>query len=80
MFTPNDDALEATLEFKDFAQTMAYMVEASFQIEQQHHHPEWTNVYNKLTIRLTTHDAGNTITDKDHALAKALTELYHRYQ
>jgi 4a-hydroxytetrahydrobiopterin dehydratase len=43
--------------------------------EKLNHHPEWRNVYNRVEIRLTTHDAGNTITDKDRQLAAAIAEL-----
>jgi 4a-hydroxytetrahydrobiopterin dehydratase len=48
------------------------MVKASVEIEKQNHHPRWTNVYNKVQVSLCTHDEGNTITDKDRELAKAL--------
>jgi 4a-hydroxytetrahydrobiopterin dehydratase len=48
------------------------MLKAAFVIEKLNHHPEWSNVYNKVTVYLTTHDAGNTITQKDRDLAKAL--------
>ncbi|MCL4116036.1 UNVERIFIED_CONTAM: hypothetical protein GTU68_057967 [Idotea baltica] len=51
------------------------MCRAALIIEQQNHHPEWFNVYNKLTVKLTTHDAGNTITQKDRNLAAALDAL-----
>lgn len=40
-----------------------------------HHHPEWTNVYNRVTIRLSTHDAGNIVTEKDRKLAEAIDKL-----
>lgn len=48
------------------------MIKASFAIEKLNHHPEWTNVYNKVHVVLTTHDAGNTITEKDRKLAIVL--------
>ena len=80
MFTTNNNYLEATLKFDTFVRAFAYMTEAAFHIEKHNHHPEWSNVYNTVTIRLTTHDAGNTITDKDRDLAEALTELYQKYQ
>ena len=54
---------------------MAWMVKAAFAIEKLNHHPEWSNVYNKVSVSLTTHDAGNTITDKDRELAKALDAI-----
>lgn len=61
-----------TFEFTSFASAIAWMVKASFAIEKLNHHPEWTNVYNKVHVVLTTHDAGNTITDKDRKLATVL--------
>jgi 4a-hydroxytetrahydrobiopterin dehydratase len=48
------------------------MVKASVEIEKLNHHPKWTNVYNKVHVWLTTHDEGNTITQKDRNLAQAL--------
>ncbi len=61
-----------TFEFASFASAIAWMVKASFAIEKLNHHPEWTNVYNKVHVVLTTHDAGNIITDKDRKLATVL--------
>lgn len=61
--------------FNDFAQAMAWMVKAAFAIEKQNHHPEWSNVYNKVDVYLCTHDAGNTITDKDIILAETLNNI-----
>jgi 4a-hydroxytetrahydrobiopterin dehydratase len=51
------------------------MVKASFVIEKIDHHPEWSNIYNKVHVTLTTHDAGNTITEKDRKLAEILDSL-----
>ena len=64
--------LSKTFSFKTFGEAMAWMVKASFEIEKINHHPEWTNVYNKVHVSLTTHDAGNTITEKDKQLAEIL--------
>ncbi|MFK7797369.1 MAG: 4a-hydroxytetrahydrobiopterin dehydratase [Aureispira sp.] len=79
MFTEKENYLVAELKFKDFVAAFAFMTEAAFHIEQQNHHPEWENVYNTITIRLTTHDAGNQVTDKDHQLAQTLTQLYQKH-
>lgn len=46
------------------------MVRAGFEAEAVNHHPEWTNVYNRVSVRLTTHDAGGRVTDKDVDLAR----------
>jgi 4a-hydroxytetrahydrobiopterin dehydratase len=51
------------------------MTDVAALAEQHQHHPEWSNVYNRVTIRLTTHDAGNQLTDKDRNLAKAIQAL-----
>lgn len=64
-----------TFEFKTFADAVAWMVKASFTIEKINHHPEWTNVYNKVHVSLSTHDAGNIVTDKDRSLAELLDEI-----
>lgn len=70
-----DNSLQKQFEFKDFNEAFGFMSRAAMIIEQHNHHPEWSNVYNKLNIKLTTHDAGNTITQKDRDLAKALDAL-----
>jgi 4a-hydroxytetrahydrobiopterin dehydratase len=72
IWTENNNELSKTFEFKSFIDAIEWMVKASAEIEKQNHHPKWTNVYNKVHVSLTTHDQGNTITEKDWALAKAL--------
>jgi 4a-hydroxytetrahydrobiopterin dehydratase len=67
--------LTKTFIFKSFADAIAWMVKASFAIEKLDHHPEWSNIYNKVHVTLTTHDAGNTITEKDRKLAKILDSI-----
>lgn len=61
--------------FKDFNEAFAFMTRAAIVINEMDHHPEWTNIYNKVVIKLSTHDAGNIITDKDRELAKRLDEI-----
>ncbi len=75
MWKEQDNALVAELHFKDFVEAFAFMTEVAVLAEQLEHHPEWSNVYNRVSIRLTTHDAGNTITEKDRNLAAAISEL-----
>ena len=75
MWNQLDDALVAGLEFKNFVDAFAFMTDVAALAERHDHHPEWSNVYNRVTIRLTTHDAGNQITDKDRQLAKAIEGL-----
>ena len=74
-WTESNNALQKTFTFKSFGDAMAWMIKASYIIEKMDHHPEWTNIYNKVHVRLTTHDAGNTISAKDRLLATALDEL-----
>ena len=62
-------------EFKDFSQAFAFMTRVALLAEKQDHHPQWSNVWNKVTITLCTHSAGNIVTDKDRTLAKAIDEL-----
>lgn len=69
------DALVKTLKFADFREALAFMLRAGFEAEALNHHPDWTNVYNKVVIRLTTHDAGDKVTAKDVELAKRLERL-----
>jgi 4a-hydroxytetrahydrobiopterin dehydratase len=65
--------LHRQYSFPDFAHAFAFMTLASFGIEKMNHHPEWANVYNRVVVDLTTHDAGG-ITTKDLDLAKLLDE------
>jgi len=69
-----DEKLHKDFEFEDFNQAFGFMTRAAMHIEKMNHHPEWFNVYNKLTIDLMTHDAGG-ITQNDIDLAKILNSL-----
>ena len=66
------DALVRMLTFTGFREALAYMLKAGFEADAMDHHPEWTNVYNKVVIRLTTHASGNKVTAKDVELAKRM--------
>ena len=68
----SNNELTKTFVFKSFLEAIHWMVKASSEMEKQKHHAIWTNEYNKVHVRLTTHDAGNTITQKDRELAAAL--------
>lgn len=68
-----DGKLTASFEFNDFAQAFAFMTSVAAEAELLEHHPEWTNVYNKVDVRLSTHDAGDAITDLDVALASFMS-------
>lgn len=61
--------------FSDFSSAFAFMTQVALLAEKANHHPNWSNVYNRVTIELTSHDAGNIVTAKDVALAQAISDL-----
>lgn len=79
MWKEENNTLTASFKFKDFRQAFAFMTEVAFHAEKMDHHPEWKNVYNTVDITLRTHDAGNTVTDRDHKLAKKIESVSQRY-
>jgi 4a-hydroxytetrahydrobiopterin dehydratase len=68
------DAISHDFKFKDFSEAFGFMTRVALLAQAADHHPEWSNVYNKVSITLTTHDAGG-LTTKDVALAKAIDKL-----
>jgi len=71
-----NQALEKTYVFDSFEDAIQFMVIATPEISALDHHPTWTNTYNRLHVRLTTHDSGNQVTEKDWALARILDDLF----
>lgn len=69
-----DKAISRTIQFADFSQAFAFMTRVALLAEQHDHHPEWSNVYNRVDIALTTHDAGG-LSRRDVAMAKAIDAL-----
>ncbi|MDC0242659.1 4a-hydroxytetrahydrobiopterin dehydratase [Nitrosopumilus sp.] len=69
-----DDKLHKEFQFDSFNQAFGFMTRAAMEIEKMNHHPEWFNVYNRITVDLTTHDAGG-ITNNDINLARILNSL-----
>jgi len=69
-----DNAIHTSLEFETFKDAFSIMTRIAFEAEEMGHHPDWSNVYNKLHISLNTHDAGG-VTDKDFELAKVIDQL-----
>ncbi|MCR9258348.1 MAG: 4a-hydroxytetrahydrobiopterin dehydratase [Pseudomonadaceae bacterium] len=67
-----DNALTRNFEFDDFVAAFAFMTKVALLAEKADHHPSWHNVYNTVKISLNTHDAGDTVTDKDVALANEI--------
>lgn len=74
-WTESDGHMTRQFEFGSFREAFAFMTRVAFIAEELNHHPEWSNVYNRVTIVLTTHDAGNTITDLDRSFAAAVDRL-----
>lgn len=75
-----NNRLSATFEFDNFTEAFAFMTEVAFAAERHNHHPNWSNVWNKVEIDLTTHDADNTVTEKDHRLAEDISQLFEKYR
>jgi 4a-hydroxytetrahydrobiopterin dehydratase len=69
-----DGSLCKTFAFNSFEAAMEWMSILTKAITKMNHHPVWSNTYNKVTVQLTTHDAGNTITEKDRQLALLMDE------
>lgn len=70
-----DNKLKRDFEFSDFSEAFGFLSRVAIEAEKAQHHPEIFNVYNKVSISLSTHDAGNKVTEKDHNLAKAIDSL-----
>jgi 4a-hydroxytetrahydrobiopterin dehydratase len=68
---PGRDAIARSFNFKDFNAAFAFMARVALLAEKMDHHPEWSNVYNKVEVMLTTHDTGG-VSGKDIAMAKAM--------
>ncbi len=75
MWKEENNTLKRTFEFKDFTEAFGFMARVAIIAEKLGHHPNWSNVYNKVSFELTTHDEGNTITEKDRKLAKEIDQL-----
>lgn len=75
MWKEENNMLQRQFKFKDFSEAFAFMTRVAFIAEKMNHHPDWSNVYNTVTIRLNTHDAGGVVTEKDHKLAAAIDKL-----
>ena len=75
MWIEENNTLKKTFKFKNFPEAFAFMTRVAFIAEKMNHHPEWKNVYNTVEISLSTHDAGNIVTEKDRKLAEAIDKL-----
>ncbi len=79
MWQEEDNKLKRSFTFRNFKEAFAFMTEVAEVAEKMDHHPWWANVYNKVDIALYTHDAGNTVTKRDHRLAAAIDEIAAKY-
>lgn len=68
-------ALTKTFVFADFDEAWIFMEKVSVVVKQADHHPKWTNIYNKVSFELSTHDAGDLVTEKDRDLAEKIDSL-----
>ncbi len=75
MWQEQNNTLYKKFEFKDFSQAFSFMTRVALAAEKMDHHPLWTNVYNKVEIWLSTHDAGDIVTDKDRKLSEKIDGL-----
>ena len=75
MWKEENDKLYRKFQFKDFSEAFAFMTRVAIEAEKMNHHPLWTNVYNTVEIWLSTHDAGDVVTDKDRKLSKKIDAL-----
>lgn len=76
MWQEKENALYRKFEFADFSEAFGFMSRVALAAEKMNHHPRWTNVWNTVEVWLNTHDAGNTVTDRDHKLAQKIDALY----
>ncbi len=70
-----NNMLVNTFTFDDFSEAFGFMTRVAMLADKKDHHPEWSNVYNKVTIKLCTHDEGSKVTDKDRDLANAIDKI-----
>jgi 4a-hydroxytetrahydrobiopterin dehydratase len=76
MWIEENNQLKRNFLFKDFKAAFTFMTKVAVIAEEMNHHPAWTNEYNKVDIRLSTHDAGNVVTDKDRKLALVIDKVF----
>lgn len=70
-----NNRLKQTFKFKDFSEAFGFMSRVALAAEKMNHHPTWTNTWNTVSIELSTHDAGDIVTDLDRKLADAIDKL-----
>jgi 4a-hydroxytetrahydrobiopterin dehydratase len=75
MWQEQNNSLHKKFEFKNFSEAFAFMTRVALAAEKMDHHPKWINEYNKVEIWLSSHDAGNIVTEKDRTLSKIIDTL-----
>lgn len=75
MWNESNNKLNKSFKFKDFSEAFSFMTRVALLAEKMDHHPTWTNTYNSVEIWLSTHSAGDMVTDKDRELASAIDGL-----
>jgi 4a-hydroxytetrahydrobiopterin dehydratase len=75
MWKEENNKLYRKFEFKNFSEAFAFMTRVALEAEKMNHHPMWTNVWNQVEVWLSTHDAGDIVTDKDRQLAKKIDAI-----
>jgi 4a-hydroxytetrahydrobiopterin dehydratase len=75
MWQEKNNTLYKKFSFSNFIEAFAFMTKVAIVAEKMNHHPNWSNVYNTVEISLSTHDAGDIVTEKDYELAKAIDGL-----
>ena len=75
MWKEENNSLQQKFEFRNFSEAFAFMTRVALEAEKMNHHPTWTNTYNTVEISLSTHDAGDTVTEKDHKLSKKIDAI-----
>ncbi len=75
-----DNSLKASFIFNDFTEAFSFMTAVALYAEKYDHHPYWSNIYNKVDVVLQTHDAGNTVTEKDRKMALFIDQVYNKYR
>jgi len=79
MWKEEDNCLHRMFEFSNFTEAFSFMTAVAIEAEKMDHHPDWQNIWNKVIFRLSTHSAGNTVTQKDRDLAILIDNIYKKY-
>lgn len=79
MWKEEHHQLKRDLEFASFVEAFGFMSQVALVAEKMNHHPNWSNVYNKVSISLSTHDAGDVVTEKDRKLASEIDKIFRKF-